>query len=81
MLRHNLDKGLEADVAETAPLLAAVIIDMQSVFIRGAVWFIANTWSMAQSSAAAAVEMRVERVLYRQAMGATPFGNLQLTGG
>ena len=45
-------------MAEIDPRRAAVMIDMQSVLIRGAVGEAANTKSIAHSSAAAAVAMR-----------------------
>ena len=59
MLLHNLASCLDAEVTDSVPLLAAVRIDMQSVFMLGAVGCKFKTWSMAQSSAAAAVEIRV----------------------
>ena len=57
MLLQSLANGLEAHVAETVPPLAEVNIDMQSVFIFGGKAFTDITKSIAQSSAAAAVEI------------------------
>ena len=59
MLRQILARGLAAEVVEATPALAAVRIDMQSVFISGGVGHIFSTQSIAHSSAAAAVVMRV----------------------
>ena len=59
MLRQILARGLAADVVDATPALAAVRIDMQSAFIRGGVGHILSTQSIAHSSAAAAVALRV----------------------
>ena len=59
MLRHTLANGLAADVADTAPALAAVSLEMQSVFMRGAIGHMVKTQAIAHNSAAAAVDMRV----------------------
>ena len=58
MLRQILARGLDASVRVVAAFLAALMIDMQSVFILGAHGFMERTKSMAQSSAAAAVQIR-----------------------
>ena len=64
MLRHRRASGLPAAVAEIEPPLAAVNIDMQSVFMLGGLGHAASTKSIAHNSAAAAVAMRVGGVPY-----------------
>ena len=59
MLIQSLAKGRAADVAISDPPRAADRIDMQSVFIIGAQGLRAKTKSLAHSSAAAAVVMRL----------------------
>ena len=64
MLLHSLARGRADDVAACDPPRAADRIDMQSVFIRRGLGHIASTKSIAHSSAAAAVAMRVGGVPY-----------------
>ena len=59
MLRHSLANGLDAHVAAVVPPRADVKIDMQSVFIFGGLGQAASAKSIAHSSAAAAVAIRV----------------------
>ena len=58
MLRQSLASGLPDAVAAADPPLAAVNIDMQSVFMLGGLGQAASTKSMAHNSAAAAVAIR-----------------------
>ena len=58
MLLQTLAKGIAVHVADAAPPFAAVRMDMQSVVMEGVVGLTASACSIAQSSAAAAVEIR-----------------------